>query len=105
MRVITLLLVTLLFCVMVLPAGAAEDDMLKKVQNLNITVPQKGTALLGTKESLTQMVDWLNACSNAIITFFKDVMDVLGIRNTDYAKDITKTLEKGVPHTPVSPGK
>jgi hypothetical protein len=105
MRVMTLLLLTFLFCVMVLPAGAAEDDLLKKVQNLNITVPQKGTALPGTKESMTQMADWLNACSNAIITFFEDVMDVFGIRNTDYAKDMIKTLEKGLPHSPVSPGK
>lgn len=76
-------------------AGSADDARVKKAQNLNITVPQKGTALLGTQESMTQMTDWLNAFVDAILSLFHDFTNVLGINNTTYAQDMTKTLEQG----------
>ncbi|MDP2796310.1 MAG: hypothetical protein Q8N94_02210 [Methanoregula sp.] len=109
MRILLLLLCVLLLCVLVLPAGAAEDphydDMLKKARNLNVTLPEKGTALLGSKESMTEMVDWLNACTDAMITFVNAVMDVFGAGNTSFAQNMKKTLETGRTLSPARTGK
>ena len=98
MRIIPILLLILLISAIVQPVCAEDPDyeeMLKKAQNLNITVPEKGTALMGTKESMTEYLDWLNACSDAMITFIDDVMNVFGVGNTPYAQDMKKTLETG----------
>ncbi|WAC04433.1 MAG: hypothetical protein OS112_08150 [Methanoregula sp.] len=87
-----------IFVVLTVPtsaAGSADDDIINKAQSLNVTVPQKGTALPGTKESMTEMMEWLNACVDAILSLVHDVMNVLGISNTTYAQDMTKTLEQG----------
>lgn len=98
MKLFPLFILLLISSFLILPAvaaGSADEDMLKKAQNLNITVPQKGDAMLGTQESMTQMVDWLNACVEAIMSFVNDVMKMLGISDTTYAHDLTKTLEQG----------
>ena len=58
MRILPLVFIVFISVVLAVPAlaaGSADDDMVKKAQNLNVTVPQKGTALLGTQESMTQM--------------------------------------------------
>lgn len=105
MKFFPLLMFILLISAIVLPAGAEDpnyDDMLKKTQNLNVTVPEKGTALLGTKESMTQYLDWMNASTEALITFVNNVLDVFGLGNTSYAQDMKKTLESGKTLTPAS---
>jgi hypothetical protein len=108
MRIIPILLLMLLISAIVLPVCAEDpdyDEMLKKAQNLNITVPEKGTALMGTKESMMEYLDWLNACSDAMITFIDDVMGVFGVQNTSYAQDMKKTLETGRTLSPARTGK
>jgi uncharacterized protein (UPF0210 family) len=98
MRFLPLVFIVFISVVLMVPAmaaGSADDDMVKKAQNLNITVPQKGTALLGAQESMTQMTDWLNACVDTIVSLVHDVTNVLGISDTTYAQDMTKTLEQG----------
>jgi hypothetical protein len=98
MKFMPLTIILLIFVIIIVPAPAAasaDDDMVKKAQNLNVTVPQKGTALPGTKESMTEMTDWLNACVDAILSLVHDVMNVLGISNTTYVQDMTKILEQG----------
>jgi len=108
MRIIPILLLMLLISAIVLPVCAEDpdyDEMLKKAQNLNVTVPEKGTALMGTKESMMEYLDWLNACSDAMITFIDDVMGVFGVQNTSYAQDMKKTLETGRTLSPARTGK
>ena len=108
MRIIPILLLMLLISAIVLPVCAEDpdyDEMLKKAQNLNITVPEKGTALMGTKESMMEYLDWLNTCSDAMITFIDDVMGVFGVQNTSYAQDMKKTLETGRTLSPARTGK
>jgi hypothetical protein len=88
----------IILLVLVLPvavSGTSDDEMLKKAQNLNITVPQKGTSMSGTKESMTEMMDWLNACTDAILSLFRDVMNLFGLGNTSYSQQMTKTLGQG----------
>lgn len=107
MKIFPLLLFILLISAIILPAGAEDpdyDDMLKKTENLNITVPEKGTALLGTKESMTQYLDWMNASTEALITFVNNVLDVFGLGNTSYAQDMKKTLESGKTLSPARTG-
>ena len=108
MRIVPILLLILLISSIVLPVAAEDpnyEDMLKKAQNLNITVPEKGTALMGTKESMTEYLDWLNASSDAMITFIDDVMNLFGVGNTSYAQDMKKTLETGRALSPARTGK
>ena len=98
MRILPLVFIVFISVVLAVPAtaaGSADDNMVKKAQNLNVTVPQKGTALLGTQESMMQMTDWLNACVDAILSLVHDVMKMLGISNTTYTQDMTKTPEQG----------
>lgn len=98
MRILPLVFILFISVVLIVPvsaAGSADDDMVKKAKNLNVTVPQKGTALLGTQESMKEMIDWLNACVDAILSLSRDMMNLLGIGNTTYAQDMTKTLEQG----------
>jgi hypothetical protein len=98
MRILPLVFIVFISVVLAFPAtaaGSADGDMVKKAQNLNVTVPQKGTALLGTQGSMTQMTDWLNACVDAILSLVHDFTNVLGISNTTYTQDMTKTLEQG----------
>jgi len=107
LRIFPLLLFILLISAIVLPAGAEDpnyDDILKKTRNLNITVPEKGTALLGTKESMTNYLDWLNASAEAMITFVDHVLDAFGLSNTSYAQDLMKTLKSGFTLSPVGTG-
>lgn len=98
MRILPFFFILFISVVLIVPvsaAGSADDDMVTKAKNLNVTVPQKGTALLGTQESMTEMIDWLNACVDAILSLFRDVMNMLGLGNTTYTQDMIKTLEKG----------
>lgn len=101
MNTLPLLLFSLIIGALVLPISAAaaqppDADLLNKTQNLNLILPEKGTALLGTKESMTEMTDWLIACSYNLIRFFNDTMSVLGIDNTSYTQNMTKTLQNGM---------
>jgi hypothetical protein len=101
MNILPLLLFSLIIGALVLPISAAaaqppDEDLLNKTENLNLFLPEKGTALLGTKESMTEMTDWLTACSYTLIRFFNDTMSVLGIDNTSYAQNMTKTLQNGM---------
>ena len=78
MRIIPILLLILLISAIVLPVAAEDsdyDDMLNKTQKLNIIVPEKGTAVMGTKESMLEYVDWLNASSDALNAFFDKIMN------------------------------
>ncbi|MDD1693672.1 MAG: hypothetical protein LUQ71_03010 [Methanoregula sp.] len=95
-----ILFLSIAFAVSVLflltPVHAADNpdnDMLKNARNLNMTVPEKGNAVLGTRESMTEMLDWLNACSRVLITFFNDTMNLLGLSNTSYVKDMNKAFD------------
>jgi len=108
MRITPILLFVLLVCALVLPALAADNgnnDMLKKAQKINVTVPQKGTALLGSKQSMTEMSDWLDECSFAITSLVNNVMGIFGLGSTDYGKQMTQTLQKGVQPVPSARGK
>ena len=71
----------------------SEDEMLRNAQNLSLSVPPTGTAPLGSQESMGEMVEWLNACSQALIGFFNDTMNLLGLSNTSYVKDMNKVFE------------
>jgi len=98
MRIIPILLLILLISAIVLPVAAEDsdyDDMLNKTQKLNIIVPEKGTAVMGTKESMLEYVDWLNASSDALNAFFDKIMNMFGLGNTTYAQEMKETLKTG----------
>jgi hypothetical protein len=104
-KIFPLLLIILLISAIVLPAGAEDpdyDNMLKKTQSLNITVPEKGTAVLGSKESMTQYIYWMNDSTDALFNLVNNVFDVFGLGNTSYAQDMKKALESGLALTPDS---
>ena len=97
MNFLQLLAITILLSALVIPhtaiaADKSDDVILKNAQGLNMTVPAMGTAPLGSQESMTEMLDWLSATSRVLITFFNDVMDLLGLSNTSYVKDMNRAF-------------
>jgi hypothetical protein len=98
MTIIRIALVFLLLLAVAIPAAHAgeADDLMKKASNLSLIVPEKGDALLGTKGSMSQMSEWLIQCANSLMGFFTDVMNMLGLGNTDYTKQMNETLTKGL---------
>ncbi len=89
---VSLLLAALLLSAPAQAADKSETELLRNAQNLSMTVPPMGNATLGSQESMTQMLDWLNATSRVLITFFNDTMDLLGLSNTSYVKDMNKAF-------------
>lgn len=98
------LIVFVVAAVLVLPpvqaADLSEQELLKNAQNLSLSVPPTGTSPLGSQESMVEMVDWLNATSRALITFFNDTMNLLGLSNTSYVKDMNKAFEPVLKNPP-----
>jgi len=97
MNSLQLLATALLLAALVVPgpalaADTSGDELLKNAQNLSMTVPTMGNAPLGSQESMTEMLDWLNATSRVLITFFNNVMDLFGLSNTSYVKDMNKAF-------------
>jgi hypothetical protein len=84
---------TVLFLSPVQAADLSEEELLRNAENLSLEVPDKGTAPLGSQESMVEMVEWLNACSRALIGFFNDTMNLLGLSNTSYVKDMNKVFD------------
>lgn len=81
-------------------ADLSEEEVLKNAQNLSLSVPPTGTAPLGSQESMVEMVEWLNATSRALITFFNDTMNLLGLSNTSYVKDMNRVFEPVLENPP-----
>ncbi len=77
-------------------AGSMDDALLTDARNLNLTVPPTGSAPLGTLESMDEMTGWLNACSRALVAFFNDVMNLLGLGNETYLRDMNAGFAKGM---------
>ena len=84
----------------VLAADKSDEELLKNARNLSLSVPPTGTAPLGSQESMMEMVEWLNATSRALITFFNDTMNLLGLSNTSYVKDMNKAFEPVLENPP-----
>ncbi|AGB02100.1 hypothetical protein [Methanoregula formicica] len=97
---IVFVVVPVFFLSPVQAADLSEDELLRNAQNLSLEVPEKGTALLGSQESMGEMVEWLNACSRALIGFFNDTMNLLGLSNTSYVKDMNKAFEPVLKNPP-----
>ena len=97
MRILPLLLLLLLLNALALPVLAAESteqDMLKKATNVSVTVPPTGTAAVGSVQSMSEMLDWMDSSSNALVTLIDNIMGVFGLSSTSYAKDMSQELEK-----------
>ncbi len=92
-----LIAIALFFLMVMEPAAAAQDDdILTQVSNLSLSVPEKGNAPLGSQESMTQMLDWLNETATVLLSFFQGIMDILGLGNMSYTKQMTDTLNQGI---------
>ncbi len=92
-RIIVSLILILLLLPPVFAANNADDEMLRKANNLKLDVPEKGNSVLGTQGSMFEMCDWLMDCSRALITFFNDTMDMLGLSDTPYVKNMNKAFD------------
>ncbi|HEX3002407.1 MAG TPA: hypothetical protein VHN82_08605 [Methanoregula sp.] len=83
----------ILFFSPVQAADLSEDELLRNAQNLSLKVPEKGTAPLGSQESMVQMMEWLNATSRTLAGFFNETMNMFGLSNTSYVKDMNKAFD------------
>ena len=97
MRIPALALVFLILAPFFVPVAAAQgDDLLGNISKITLPFPTKENAPLRSKESMTEMLNWLNALSRSLFTFYQNLINVLGLGDTDYAKQMTQSLEKGL---------
>ncbi|OPY35932.1 MAG: hypothetical protein A4E35_02208 [Methanoregula sp. PtaU1.Bin051] len=88
------------FCLscLVVPVAPLSDEeqIFKEIQNISVTVPPTGTAVLGSKESMTEYGQWLNNIAVALMNYANAVLRVFG------QKDLHWT-EENLPQGPVTP--
>lgn len=53
-------------------------------------------APLGTTDSMAQFVNWLCELVKELIEIFTSAMDLIGLSNESYVKDMLTTLEDGM---------
>jgi hypothetical protein len=54
---------------------------------------------------MTEMIDWLNDCSESLLLLFTDIMDIFGISNAPYVQNLSKVLAYGTNQTPARAAK
>jgi hypothetical protein len=107
MRSILFLLIIFLAGAVIAPVAAADvydpAAMLKKAQQINTTVPDKGTAVLGSKESMTEMTGWLNDLTASLNSLINSVFGIFGMNDSGPAANLTRALG-GIQQQPGSAG-
>lgn len=77
-------MVCLAYLIIPVTSQSDEKSILKEVQNISVTVVPTGTAILGSKESIHEYQNWLDACSYLWVTYSNSVLQVFGINGFDW---------------------
>jgi hypothetical protein len=78
------------------PGALAADDILKKASDLTIAVPTRGSAMLGTNESMNEFHGYLLDSANNLIAFFMQIMELFGMSNSEGALKMQDTFQSGM---------
>jgi len=81
---LTILLILLCFYV---PCVSA-DISLENISQVTIEVPPTGTAVLGTKESMTEYQAWLDESAFRLVTYCNTILNIFGMKSMDWEQKI-----------------
>lgn len=81
-----------------------EERILYGVQNLSLEVPPTGTALYGTKESMTEYQSWLEACSFQMMGYSNRLLGVLGLTGFAWPAVFNSASPSAVTHAAPTTG-
>jgi len=96
MRTIGLVILALLFVCLCIPCALADEDIVKQASNLSLVAPTPGTALLGSKDSMTDYQGSLVSSSDQLMSFFSKIMALFGLSGMDYSQSMDSTLQGGL---------
>jgi hypothetical protein len=65
-------------CIPVASAQTGEGH-LKNISRVTLEVPPTGTAVYGTKESMTEYLSWLIECADRLITYINQILNLFGL--------------------------
>lgn len=84
-----------------IPLVSAEtgEGLLKNISNTSLVVPPTGTAVLGTKESMTGYQGWLNECASRLTDYSNTILSFFGFDAMDWGEQIP--ADKTPQSTPV----
>ena len=90
-NIFILMIILMLFCVLIPPiAGDSGDNTLNNISQ-TIAIPTTGTAVLGTKDSMTQYESWLDQCASEITNYSTMVLNFLGVNNLSWSQSLPST--------------
>jgi len=91
-RIIPFVIVMVCFASLIMPVSSQspEESILEAVKNISITVPQTGTDILDTGESMTQYLGWLEEIADALITFSNDLLRLFGMEELNWSTSTAK---------------
>jgi hypothetical protein len=97
----SLIFVVISFTCLIFPVSSesGEEPDPDLFQNLSLSVPPTGTAILGTDESMHEYKNWLDECAHRLTNYSNQVLTLLGMREMDW----TENLPVSEPVTTLSP--
>jgi hypothetical protein len=93
-----LIILSILLC-FYLPFVSADtgDNLLNNITKVTLEVPPTGTALLGTKESMTEYQSWLDECEARLLTYCNAILNIFGLNSLDWNQNTPATIVTGTP--------
>jgi len=64
-----------------IPFASAQtgEGLLSNISKVTLQVPPTGTAVYGSKESMTEYLNWLIASAQNLITYINQILSIFGI--------------------------
>jgi len=97
MKVAGIIFTIVIVACFVTPGVLAADDIIKKASDLTLPVPTRGSAMLGTNESMNEYRGSLLDSANSLIAFFMQIMSLFGMSDAAGTQNMMDTFQSGIP--------
>lgn len=97
MKATGIILAIIIVVCFITPGVVAADDIVKKASDLTLPVPTRGSAILGTNESMNEYQGSLLDAANSLIAFFTQIMSLFGMSDTVGTQNMQDTFQRGMP--------
>ncbi|MFA5332287.1 MAG: hypothetical protein WC342_07900 [Methanoregula sp.] len=78
------------------------EELLANISNASLSVPPAGTAVLGTKESMTEYQGWLDDCASQLTNYSNILLGIFGFNPLNWGEQIPMTSPTNTPITSVA---
>ncbi len=97
MKVAGIIFTIIIAASFVTPGVLAAEDIVKKASDLTLPVPTRGSAVLGTNESIIEYHGSLLDSANSLIAFFMQIMSLFGMSDSAVTQNMQDTFQSGLP--------